>query len=98
LKQGDCPRNYHGQWANGPEFAGRALNEWAYHKGVKLNFFCRGLYQGAQGRMLNENWFMKLSHAGDIIKDCRTDYNEVRPYNSLNGRVPMEYTETATGL
>jgi putative transposase len=27
---------------NGPEFAGRALDEWAYRKGVKLNFIRPG--------------------------------------------------------
>jgi hypothetical protein len=41
---------------------------------------------------------MNLNHAGDIIEDRRRNYDQVRPYNSLNGRAPMEYTETATGL
>ncbi|HUT68790.1 MAG TPA: DDE-type integrase/transposase/recombinase, partial [Dehalococcoidales bacterium] len=27
---------------NGPEFVGRALDEWAYRKGVKLNFIRPG--------------------------------------------------------
>ena len=27
---------------NGPEFAGRALDEWAYRRGVKLNFIRPG--------------------------------------------------------
>jgi transposase InsO family protein len=27
---------------NGPEFAGRHLDEWAFHKGVKLNFIRPG--------------------------------------------------------
>jgi len=47
---------------------------------------------------LNENWFMNLKHARDIIEDWRKDYNEVRPHSSLNGRAPMEYAEMAAGL
>jgi putative transposase len=46
---------------------------------------------------LNENWFMKLKHAREIIEDWRRDYNEVRPYSSLNGMAPMEYAETRLG-
>jgi len=93
---------------NGPEFAGRALDEWAYRKGVKLNFIRPGkpienaYAESFIGRLrdecLNENWFMNLKHARDIIEDWRRDYNEVRPHSSLHGRAPMEYAATATGL
>ena len=93
---------------NGPEFTGRALDEWAYRKGVKLNFIRPGkpienaYAESFIGRLrdecLNENWFMNLKHARDIIEDWRRDYNEVRPHSSLHGRAPMEYAETATGL
>ena len=41
---------------------------------------------------------MNLKHARDIIEDWWTDYNEVRPHSSLNGRAPMEYAEMAAGL
>ncbi|MFH0768652.1 MAG: integrase core domain-containing protein, partial [Chloroflexota bacterium] len=34
----------------------------------------------------------------DVIEDWRSDYNEVRPHSSLNGRTPKEYAEAATGL
>ena len=93
---------------NGPEFTGRALDEWAYRKGVQLNFIRPGkpienaYAESFIGRLrdecLNENWFMNLKHARDIIEDWRRDYNEVRPHSSLHGRAPMEYAETATGL
>ncbi len=93
---------------NGPEFTGRALDEWAYRKGVKLNFIQPGkpiknaYAESFIGRLrdecLNENWFMNLKHARDIIEDWRKDYNEVRPHSSLNGMAPTEYAETAAGL
>jgi putative transposase len=93
---------------NGPEFTGRALDEWAYHKGVQLNFIRPGkpienaYAESFIGRLrdecLNENWFMNLKHARHIIEDWRRDYNEVRPHSSLNGMAPMEYAVTAAGL
>jgi putative transposase len=82
---------------NGPEFAGRALDEWAYRKGVKLTFA-----ESFNGRLrdecLNTNWFMNLKHAREIIEDWRMDYNEVRPHSSLKGSTPKEYAEAAIGL
>jgi putative transposase len=93
---------------NGPEFTGRALDEWAYRKGVQLNFIRPGkpienaYAESFIGRLrdecLNENWFMNLKQARAIIEDWRKDYNEVRPHSSLNGMAPMEYAETAAGL
>lgn len=58
---------------NGPEFAGRALDERAYRKGVKLNFIRPGkpienaYAESFIGRLrdecLNETWFMNIKHA-----------------------------------
>jgi len=93
---------------NGPEFAGRALDEWAYRKGVKLNFIRPGkpienaYAESFIGRLrdecLNENWFMSLRHARDTIENWRRDYNEVRPHSSLKGSTPKEYAEITAGL
>jgi len=93
---------------NGLEFAGKALDEWAYRKGVKLNFIRPGkpienaYAESFNGRLrdvyLNTNWFHNLKHARDIIEGWRRDYNEVRPHSSLNNLTPMEYANTETGF
>jgi putative transposase len=40
---------------------------------------------------LNSNWFASLLHAQTLIESWRTDYNEVRPHSSLDGKSPQEY-------
>jgi putative transposase len=93
---------------NGPEFAGRVLDEWAYRKSVKLSFIRPGkpmenaYIESFNGRFrdecLNTNWFMNLKHARKVIEDWRRDYNEVRPHSSLKGATPKEYAEITAGL
>jgi len=93
---------------NGPEFAGRALDEWAYRNGVKLNFirpgkpienaFAESFIGRLRDECLNTHWFLNLNHARDVIEDWRRDYNEVRPHSSLKGATPKEYAETSVGL
>jgi len=99
---------------NGSEFAGKVLDEWAYRRGVKLNFIRPGkpienaYAESFIGRLrdecLNENWFISLNHAREIIENWRIDYNEGRPHTSLGGLTPREFIEntgeilTAVGL
>ena len=88
---------------NGPEFAGRALDEWAYRKGVKLSFIRPGkpienaFAESFNGRLrdecLNTNWFLSLKHAREVIEDWRKDYNTVRPHSALGGLAPQEFME-----
>jgi putative transposase len=93
---------------NGPEFAGKALDEWAYRKGVKLSFIRPGkpienaFAESFNGRLrdecLNTNWFLSLKHAREVIESWRIDYDEVRPHGALKGKSPKEYAEAAVGL
>jgi putative transposase len=93
---------------NGPEFAGKAMDEWAYRRGIKLNFIRPGkpvenaFAESFNGRLrdecLNTHWFMSVRHAREIIEDWRLDCNEVRPHGSLNGRTPKEFVAAIAGL
>lgn len=93
---------------NGPEFAGKAMDEWAYRRGIKLNFIRSGkpvenaFAESFNGRLrdecLNTNWFMSVRHARKIIKTWRLDYNEVRPHSSLKGKTPNEFIEAVARL
>ena len=93
---------------NGPEFAGKAMDEWAYRRGIKLSFIRPGkpvenaFAESFNGRLrdecLNINWFMSVRHAREIIETWRQDYNEVRPHSSLKGRTPKEFADSMAGL
>jgi len=90
---------------DGPEFAGQALDIWAYERGVKLHFIQPGkpiqnaFIESFNGKMrdecLNEHWFGTLSEARQTIEAWRRDYNEVRPHSSLANRTPQEFTARA---
>ena len=98
---------------NGPEFAGKTLDAWAYAHGVRLHFIDPGkpvqnaFIESFNGRLrdecLNEHWFMSLPAARTIIEAWRDDYNTVRPHSALGNRTPAEFAEqvarkTAAGL
>jgi len=92
---------------NGPQFAGKALGEWAYSKGVKLNSIRPGkpidnaYTESFIGRLrdecLNENWFLSLRDARDTIQSWRIDYNDGRPHSSLRVLTPRQYVENTGG-
>ena len=67
---------------NGPEFAGRVLDAWAYTHGVQLHFIDPGkpvqnaYIESFNGRLrdecLNEHWFMSLPLARTIVESWGT--------------------------
>ena len=93
---------------NGPEFAGQALDVWAYQQGVKLRFIEPGkpvqnaFIESFNGKMrdecLNEHWFLSLSEARETVEAWRRDYNEVRPHSALGNRTPLEFTARGAAL
>ena len=92
---------------NGPEFAGKALDEWAYRNGVKLHFIEPGkpnqnaYIESFNGKFrdecLGENWFVSLDEARRIIEAWREDYNQVRPHSSLNDLAPEVFAAMNPG-
>ena len=93
---------------NGPEFAGTALDAWAYRQGVKLHFIQPGkpvqnaYIESFNGRLrdecLNEHWFTTLDEARGLIETWRQDYNAVRPHSSLGNLTPVEFAERERSL
>jgi len=87
---------------NGPEFIGKALDEWAYERGVYLHFITPGrpvennyvesFNDKFRQECLSEHWFLSLEYARQIIEEWRTDYNCQRPHSSLNDLTPEEYS------
>ncbi len=72
---------------NGPEFAGRALDQWCFAQGVEQHFIQpgkpmqNGYIESFNGKFrdecLNENWFISLNDARQIIEQWRQHYNLV---------------------
>lgn len=86
---------------NGPEFAGREMDRWAYENKVTLDFIRPGkpvenaYIESFNGKFrhqcLNEHYFSTLEEAKRIIEDWRIHYNEFRPHSSLDGLTPKEF-------
>lgn len=86
---------------NGPEFTGSALDAWAYSRDVKLHFIDpgkptqNGYIESFNGKFrdecLNDNWFVSLPDARQLIEDWRRDYNEARPHSALGYLTPAEF-------
>jgi putative transposase len=86
---------------NGPEFAGKALDAWAYRRGIKLQFirpgkpvencFVESFNDKFRKECLSDTWFLSLQEAQSGIETWRRDYNEVRPHSTLNDLTPMEW-------
>lgn len=89
---------------NGSEFAGRAMEAWAYESGVKLDFIRpgrpvqNGYIESFNGRLrdecLNGEVFFDLSDARDKLDRWRHDYNQNRPHSALADRTPEEFAST----
>jgi putative transposase len=89
---------------NGSEFAGRAMETWAYQVGVKLDFIRpgkpveNGYIESFNGRLrdecLNGEIFVDLTQARNRLENWRQDYNSQRPHSALADRTPSEFAES----
>jgi putative transposase len=92
---------------NGPEFSGRALDTWAYARGVQLRFIRPGkpidnaFVESFNGKFrdecLNEHWFASVAEAQRLIEAWRVDYNTVRPHSALHGATPEQFADSLCG-
>jgi putative transposase len=88
---------------HGPEFISRALDLWAYRRGIELAFirpgkpvenaYVESFHSRLRDECLSAHWFETLTDARFHIERWRQDYNEVRPHTSLAGRTPAEFLD-----
>ena len=88
---------------HGTEFMSRALEDWAYQRGVQLDFIRPGkpvenaFIESFNGRLrdecLNIHQFTSIEDAKTKIEAWRVDYNQRRPHGSLGHLTPNEYAE-----
>jgi putative transposase len=86
---------------NGPEFAGRTMQQWAAKNSVELRFIQPGKpVQNAyiesfnsrfRDECLSQHWFASLSHMRSVIDNWRDDYNHHRPHSTLGYMPPVVF-------
>ncbi len=86
---------------NGPEFAGKALDAWAYGRGVKLcfsrpgkptdNAFCESFNGKLRDEFLATHWFENIADVRLHLETWREEYNRFRPHSSLGDLSPFEW-------
>ena len=88
---------------HGTEFMSRALEDWAFARGVQLDFIRPGkpvenaFIESFNGRLrdecLNVHQFTSIADAKEKIEAWRVDYNQRRPHGSLGHLTPNEYAQ-----
>ena len=86
---------------HGTEFMSRALEDWAFARGVQLDFIRPGkpvenaFIEAFNGRLrdecLNVHQFLSIEDAPAKIEAWRIDYNARRPHSSLGHLTPNEF-------
>jgi len=86
---------------HGTEFTSKALDEWAWKRGIKLDFTRpgkptdNGFIESFNGRLrdecLNVTEFTSIEQARLVLSGWQHDYNEHRPHGSLGHLTPSEF-------
>ncbi|QGR89199.1 transposase [Burkholderia multivorans] len=86
---------------NGPEFAGKVLDAWAYEASVTLSFtrpgkpvenaYIESFNERFRDERLNEHWFVSMRHAKRLIEEWPIEYNTERPHSSLGYLTPAQF-------
>lgn len=92
---------------HGTEFTSRALDAWAFYRGVQLDFTRPGrptdnaVIESFNGRLrdecLNVHQFLSLADAQAKIEAWQHDYNERRPHGALGHLTPNELAKQRPG-
>jgi putative transposase len=90
---------------NGTEFYSKALDSWAYRRGVRLDFIRPGkpvenaYIESFNGRLreecLNMQVFLSMADARGKLDAWRKDYDECRPHSSIGNLTPIEFAGIA---
>lgn len=93
----------HGRSRSTARSSCRALEEWAYARGVQLDFIRSGkpvenaFIESLNGRLRDEcpnvPWFLSIDDARTKIEAWRVDDNQRRPHSALGHLTPNEYAE-----
>jgi putative transposase len=85
----------------GPEFTGKAMDAWAYQRGIELrlieagkptqNAYVESFNGKFRDECLNEHWFRTLAEARAAVAAWRADYNQGRPHSALEYLTPAEF-------
>ena len=85
----------------GTEFTSRALDEWAYRRGIALDFIRpgkpveNGHIESFNGKLrdecLNAHQFLSIDDASRNIEAWRMHYNLHRPHSALRQLSPAEF-------
>jgi putative transposase len=88
---------------NGPEFAGRLLDQWAYLNKIELDFsrpgkpsdnaYIEAFNSRIRQECLNAAWFLSMADARQRINDWKVDYNQHRPHSALSNLTPSAFAE-----
>jgi putative transposase len=86
---------------HGTEFTSKAVEAWAFYRGVTLDFTRpgkptdNGHIESFNGRLrdecLNVHQFLSIDHARAVIEAWRRDDNEQRPHSALGGLTPTAF-------
>ena len=87
----------------GTEFTSKALDEWAYRRGVKLDYTRpgkptdNGVIRSFNGRLsdelLNVREFVEMHDSPEKLQALQEDYNPCRPYGSLGNLTRCEFVK-----
>ena len=90
---------------NGPEFAGRMLDQWAYLNGATLDFsrpgqptdyaYFEAFKAPLRAECLNASWFLSRADARTRTEEWRCQYNDDRLHTALGNLTPRQFITQA---